>query len=227
MSSWNSYKPHFRDTGVLRGGNTASKASVSIGKAITLTQLDKFEGTTYTLAENWLMHVNINEYIHKPIQYLEIGTRHGANLLSVANSYGAHPESQLHCIDPWEDYEDYPEYKGQQESTYDTFLTNVDQSVHKDKIKIYRGYSHQIVPQFDDEFFDIIYIDGNHEPEYVLEDAVLSFRKLKNDGILIFDDYGWGGPDLTQRGIDGFLSGYHKRMNVIGLRGMQVFARKK
>ena len=34
-------------------------------------------------------------------------------------------------------------------------------------------------PKFKDEFFDIIYIDGNHEPEYVLEDAVLSFRKLK------------------------------------------------
>jgi hypothetical protein len=36
---------------------------------------------------------------------------------------------------------------------------------------------------------DIIYIDGNHGPEYVLEDADLSFRKLKN-GIMIFDDYG-------------------------------------
>jgi hypothetical protein len=36
------------------------------------------------------------------------------------------------------------------------------------------------IPKFEDNFFDIIYIDGkNHEPEYVLEDAVLSFRKLK------------------------------------------------
>jgi len=26
---------------------------------------------------------------------------------------------------------------------------------------------------------------------------------------MIFDDYGWGGPDLTQKGIDAFLSGYH------------------
>jgi hypothetical protein len=34
--------------------------------------------------------------------------------------------------------------------------------------------------------------------------------------IMIFDDYGWGGPDLTQRGIDGFLSGYHKRIKYLG-----------
>lgn len=27
---------------------------------------------------------------------------------------------------------------------------------------------------------------------------------------MIFDDYGW--TDLTIRGIDGFLNGYHKRI---------------
>ena len=33
---------------------------------------------------------------------------------------------------------------------------------------------------------------------------------------MIFDDYGWGGPDLTQRGIDAFISGYYKRMAILG-----------
>ena len=49
----------------------------------------------------------------------------------------------------------------------------------------------------------------------LLEDAVLAFRKLKVGGYLIFDDYGWGGPDLTQRGIDGFVNGYYKRIKVL------------
>ena len=80
--------------------------------------------------------------------------------------------------------------------------------------------------KFDNDFFDIIYIDGNHEPEYVLEDGVLSFRKLKVGRIMIFDDYEWGGPDLTQRGIDAFLSGYHKRISVLGLIESQVFIKK-
>lgn len=43
---------------------------------------------------------------------------------------------------------------------------------------------------------------------------------------MIFDDYGWGGPDLTQRGIDGFLSGYHKRITRLGERESQVFVLK-
>jgi predicted O-methyltransferase YrrM len=188
--------------------------------------LKNFEGVQYRLADNWFSIININNYKDRPINYLEIGTFYGANILSVANSYGLHNDSKLYCIDPWEDYEDYPEYKNKQHSIYDSFMNNVEKSGQAHKITINRGYSNNIVPKLEDDFFDIIYIDGNHEPEYVLEDAVLSFRKLKVGGILIFDDYGWGGPDLTKKGIDGFLSGYHKRITFLGEKITQVFVRK-
>ncbi len=185
-----------------------------------------FQGQQYRLADNWFQHVNLDEFQNRPIRYLEIGAFFGANLLSVANTYGKHAESKLYCVDPWEDYNDYPEYKGRQESTYSTFLENVENSGVKERIVINRGYSNIEVPTFEDEFFDMIYIDGNHEPEYVLEDAVLCFRKLKRGGIMIFDDYGWGGPDLTQRGIDAFLNGYYKKIQRLGIRESQVFVRK-
>ena len=58
-----------------------------------------------------------------------------------------------------------------------------------------KGYSHKEIFRFDDNYFDIIYIDGNHEPEFVLEDAILSFRRLKKEGIMILDDYGRGVED--------------------------------
>ncbi len=185
-----------------------------------------FQGQQYRLADNWFQHVNLDEFQNRPIRYLEIGAFFGANLLSVANTYGKHAESKLYCGDPWEVYNDYPEYKGRQESTYSTFLENVENSGVKERIVINRGYSNIEVPTFEDEFFDMIYIDGNHEPEYVLEDAVLCFRKLKRGGIMIFDDYGWGGPDLTQRGIDAFLNGYYKKIQRLGIRESQVFVRK-
>tara|TARA_R110000868_G_scaffold4521_3_gene28427 strand:+ start:441 stop:1013 length:573 start_codon:yes stop_codon:yes gene_type:complete len=187
---------------------------------------DKFTGVSYRLADNWHTHIHLNNYKDRPINYLEIGTFYGANLLSVASSYGLHNESKLHCIDPWDDYAEYPEYKSQQATIYKTFMDNVEKSRYKDKVQVHRGFSNVEIPKFEDNFFDIIYIDGNHEPEFVLEDAVLAFRKLKKDGIMVFDDYGWGGPDLTKRGIDGFLSGYHKRIARLGERNTQVFVRK-
>lgn len=181
--------------------------------------MTSFEGVQYRLANCWFEHVPPAEYSNKPIRYLEIGTFYGANLLSVAKSYGLHPDSKLHCIDPWED---------EQPKIYDTFMKNLNVlRDDKSKITVHRGYSHRVVHGFDDEMFDIIYIDGNHEPEYVLEDGVLCFRKLKIGGILIFDDYGWGGPDLTQRGIDAFTSGYHKRIRKLGLAGdLQMIVEK-
>jgi predicted O-methyltransferase YrrM len=188
--------------------------------------LNNFTGVKYRLADNWIPYVNIDNYKNRPINYLEIGCFYGANVLSFAEMYGQHNDTKLYCIDPWEDYDEYPEYKNEQGKIYDTFISNIKKSGVEDKIVIKRGYSNIEVPKFEDDFFDIIYIDGNHEPEYVLEDAVLSFRKLKKGGIMIFDDYGWGGPDLTQRGIDGFLHGYHKRIQNIGHLNTQVFIMK-
>ena len=186
-----------------------------------------FKGTIYRLADNWFSHVNLSEYNNRPINYLEIGAFYGANLISVANSYACHKDSKLYAIDPWEDYEHYDEYRGLQESHYNTFLSNIEISGSKEKITICRGYSNNELLKFEDDYFDIIYIDGNHNPEFVLEDAVLSFRKLKANGIMIFDDYGWGGPEMVKMGIDAFLSAYSKRISLIALdHGLQTFVRK-
>lgn len=190
-------------------------------------KFNNFIGVKYRLADVWFSIIDINEYCNKPINYLEIGTFYGANIISVAYSYGINENSKLYCIDPWEDYNDYPEYKGQQSNIYNSFKSNIENYGLEDKIIVKRSYSNIEIPKFEDNYFDIIYIDGNHEPEYVMEDAVLSFRKLKPNGIMIFDDYGWGGPDLTQRGIDGFLNGYHKKIEVLGLKESQMFIKKK
>jgi len=187
---------------------------------------DIFIGISYRLADNWISVVNPIEYIDRPINYLEIGTFYGANLFSVAQSYALHKDSKLYCIDPWQDYSDYSEYKGEQDLIYNMFLQNLDNSSHKNKIVVKRGFSNKEIYHFQDDFFDIIYVDGNHEPEYVLEDAVMSFRKLKSNGILIFDDYGWGGPDKVQKGIDAFLFCYHDKIIILGIKDQQVFVKK-
>ena len=48
--------------------------------------LKNFVGVQYRLANNWFNNVDINNYKDKPINYLEIGAFHGANVLSVAKT---------------------------------------------------------------------------------------------------------------------------------------------
>jgi predicted O-methyltransferase YrrM len=188
--------------------------------------LDYFIGKNHFLPNNWFNIININDYKDRKINYLEIGTYYGANLLYFGETYGLHNESKLYCIDPWEDYEEYSEYKNEQPLIYESFIKNVEKSGFKEKIIINRGYSNKEIPKFEDDFFDIIYIDGNHEPEYVLEDAVLSFRKLKKNGILIFDDYDGKDPEYIIKGINAFTSVYNKRIVILALQNAQLFIKK-
>jgi hypothetical protein len=191
---------------------------------------NNFEGEINFLSDNWYNYLDINDYKDRPINYLEIGIYYGANFLSVGNSYASHSESRLYGIDPWENYDDYSfNYDdGEQESIYNTFLRNVENSGIKEKITIHRGYSHREILNFPDSFFDIIYLDGNFKSEYMLEDAVLSFRKLKKNGIMICDYY--GRTDLTDnsdKGMNGFMSGYYKNIKFLGVNYYhQLFIQK-
>ncbi len=68
-------------------------------------------------------------------------------------------------------------------------------------------------------YFDIIYVDGSHRAADVLLDAALSWRLLKQGGLMIFDDYLWR-PDKPaaqrpQVAIDLFLAMQASRLRVI------------
>ena len=59
-------------------------------------------------------------------------------------------------------------------------------------ILIHKGKSENILPEFEDNDFDWIYIDGNHYYDFVRKDLQICFSKVKLDGIIAGDDYTWG-----------------------------------
>jgi len=140
----------------------------------------------------------------------------------------------LHCIDahPYRNYNDYPKYTGKQDFIYLEFIENLEKSSTKDKIITHRGHTNMEIPKFEDDYFDIIYIssyygnDGKYATENVLEDAVLSFHVLKINGYMIFNNYSWEVPNSYQRGIDGFLHGYHNRIEILGHSNEQLFVQR-
>jgi len=200
--------------------NEGKDYSVYHSKSKQLLNSVGYKGVIYRTATFW------EDFIPKiegPVKYLEIGAFQGANAISFGMIYGKHEKSEIHCIDPWEDYNDYNEYKNEQGNNYTRFLNNITKVHFLSKFYIHRGYSSDILPKFENEYFDIIYIDGNHEPAYVLEDAVLSYRKLKAHGYLIFDDYNWG---ETSKGIDNFLKTYDDKLSLVASCNAQLILRK-
>ena len=111
---------------------------------------------------------------------------------------------ELHLIDPWE-HQTSSIYKtawygggaigGQTEldERYASVIETFSQNIYDQQVKVHRGYSTDILQKFQDQYFDWVYIDGNHLYEYVKKDIELSLQKVKSGGYITGDDYGEGG----------------------------------
>lgn len=60
---------------------------------------------------------------------------------------------------------------------------------NKKNVIIHKGYGDKILKGFDNNYFDIIYIDASHSYEDVKKDLEVSFLKVKNGGLILGHDY--------------------------------------
>jgi predicted O-methyltransferase YrrM len=101
------------------------------------------------------------------INYLEIGCFEGASLTYMFENVLTHCESTATVIDPFIFYE----------NQYNIFNENI--KPYMNQINLKKGYSQDILSTLTQDYFDLIYIDGDHTSEGVFNDAILSFPLLK------------------------------------------------
>ncbi|MBO9436316.1 glycosyltransferase family 2 protein [Ruegeria sp. R13_0] len=54
-----------------------------------------------------------------------------------------------------------------------------------------KGFSADVLETYPDGYFDWVYIDGNHMYDFVLEDILISARKVRSGGLIAGDDLFW------------------------------------
>jgi hypothetical protein len=124
----------------------------------------------------------------------------------------------LHLVDPWhhetsDAYED-AWYGGQatdgqreMDRRYAGVLARFAGEVQAGQVVVHRTTSTEALSAVPDGSLDWVYIDGNHLYEFVRDDLVLSFRKVRVGGFVTGDDYrdgGWwhGG---VKRAVDEYI----------------------
>lgn len=145
---------------------------------------------------------------------------------------------ELNLIDPWEYHSSSVyktawyggEAKGGQAEMDERYLgvhDKFEKLIKTEQVKVHRGYSTDMLRQFPDQYFDWVYIDGNHLYEYAKQDLELSFLKVKPDGYITGDDYTDGGwwKGGVKKAVDEFSNNYE--VQLIKIRNKQFIFRKR
>lgn len=99
---------------------------------------------------------------------------------------------------------------------YSNFLNNAGSDK---RVKIFSTTT-KLFLKTNQEKYDFIYIDGSHEAKDVMVDAILGWDNLKDNGIMLFDDYRWDVVPFTSKlhpkmAIDCFLKMYEGEYKII------------
>ncbi len=71
----------------------------------------------------------------------------------------------------------------------DVYLALYQQTKDKPNIHVVRAGSIPFLKSSEDDYFDVVYVDGDHTAQAVYNDLVESFKKIKNGGLLMGHDY--------------------------------------
>jgi predicted O-methyltransferase YrrM len=186
----------------------------------------------YKITKTWFTNSEINLKLHNFLDkklvntMLEIGCFEGLSSVFFADNFLENPNSKLTCVDPFLNIEtnDHKQFLlNNQEKNFDY---NLSVCKNSDKITIHKITSDKFF-ETNKNTFNFIYIDGCHEPEFIIKDMENSFKILEKNGIMWMDDYE-GGDDIQKiikNTMNSFLEKYRGQYEIIHA-GYQLAIRK-
>ena len=139
--------------------------------------------------------------------------------------YHVHPK-KLHLIDPWKFYTTFGKrwYGGmvakEQRDMDDIYESVKEKFKDRNEVEFHRQTSEEAAKSFEDNYFDWVYIDGNHYYEFVKKDLEMYLPKTKKGGYLAGDDYNWTSEELNgelpvKKAVDEFVEKYGFEIEII------------
>jgi hypothetical protein len=151
---------------------------------------------------------NVLKHLKNMQTICEVGVLKGDN---AAFLYEALRPQSMHLIDFWSseraeeqyyvtdtrlsfmrDMEGAAEYYGgspREQDTYDRLFRGVvDRFEGCNNVHIHRKESHLAAADYPDEYFDMVYLDANHQYPYIQRDLFAWANKVKKNGFLILND---------------------------------------
>jgi len=174
----------------------------------------------YKYTQTWFLNSELRQRILKFMDVtkkhtiLEIGCFEGLSSVFFADNLLEHPESTLTCVDPFMIIPNNDHSQFLQANEEMNFDYNISHCKHTNKITVIKKISDDFFSNNTDQF-SFIYIDGCHEPEYIMRDMENGFKILAVGGIMWMDDYLGGRDGKIKETMDSFLKKYKGQYIII------------
>ncbi len=116
---------------------------------------------------------------------VEIGVERGIFAETICKF---NPQMKLYAVDPWKAYGEYRDHSDQKELD-DLYKYSKRRLEPFENCEIIKDTSMNAVKKFKDDSVDFVYIDGNHELPYLINDIIQWSKKVKVGGIISGHDY--------------------------------------
>jgi len=146
--------------------------------------------------ENWFDYKSFYSFAINQLpnnsNMAEIGSWLGRSISYFAvESIIKNKQIKCYCIDIWKPYSEIPNHAFfENDLAYNQFLSNIEPI--KNIVTPKRGESSEVCKEFNDQFFDFIFIDAAHDYDNVLKDLNSWYPKLKNNGLIGGHDWHHG-----------------------------------
>lgn len=174
----------------------------------------------YKYTKTWFIgsgiNTNLKNFLSESTEnrILEIGCYEGLSTTFFADNFLDHSNSKMTCVDPFltisdNDHKIYLDNNEEQNFDYNMTICK-----NTDKITIHKITSDEFFKN-NDKTYNLIYIDGCHEPDFIKRDMENSFKVLEKNGIMWMDDYGGGDGIKIKNTMNEFLENYKGQYNLI------------
>lgn len=154
--------------------------------------------TSQNNIQGW-MSTNELEWLYEQAQerefIVEVGSWKGRSSHALASGC----KGTLYCVDHFKGSPDELQHAHKEATEIDIFPIFIENMKQFDNVRVCKMGSAEAVHEFPDGYLDMVFIDGTHTTEAVLNDVRLWLPKLKEGGLMCGHDAGY---DTVKRALN-------------------------
>jgi hypothetical protein len=160
----------------------------------------------------------LNNRIDLARYFKKLGFKYGAEIGVADGRYSEIlcqeiPNLELICVDPWRTYP--LNSRGGRQEQHSRNYEKAKKRLEKYNVNIFKNTSMDVVKQIAINSLDFVFIDGNHDFDFVMQDIIEWSKKVRSGGIVSGHDYYHFRNSGVIEAVNAYTQAHKLELNII------------